>query len=114
MTEETKQADEIRNYAAEATTVLTSVGHGTLLYNIGEALAEIAESVRSNGKAGSLTLKLGMKAVSKGGGPAVNLSYELKVAKPKPETGETLMYSTEDGRLSRRHPDQPDLPGFGD
>lgn len=105
-------SEEVRSYATEVIEALSEQRSGTLLYDLGEAMADVIATVRQTGKPGSLTLKLSVRPAQKGGGAYLNISDEIKVTKPKPETAETLMYAHEDGRLSRRDPRQPALPAF--
>lgn len=104
--------EEDRSYAAEFVEVLSLQRSGTLAYDLGKQLSDVIAAVRMTGKAGAMTLKISVRPAQKNGGPAVNLSDEIKVSMPKQETAETLMYAHEDGRLSRRDPRQPALTGF--
>lgn len=114
-TTETTQREAERNYGAEALAVLEVLRSGTVLYELGLGLATVGASIRNAGKGkGKIVLTLDLASAQKGGGSALNVAGSVKVTPPREEVAETLMYTTNDGKLSRRHPDQPTIPGFAD
>lgn len=114
-TTETTQREAERNYGAEALAVLEVLRSGTVLYELGLGLATVGAAIRNAGKGkGKIVLTLDLASAQKGGGSALNVAGSVKVTPPREEVAETLMYTTNDGKLSRRHPDQPTIPGFAD
>lgn len=76
------------------------------------ALAEVADAVNVTGKAGTLTVKFKV-SVPKNAHGEVFLDVEVD-AKP-PKTGRSAVYFVQPGgALSRRDPNQPQLPGTED
>ena len=61
------------------------------------------------GKTGEIVLHIKIKPVGKGG--QVELDSDVKVRKPKPVRGKTLMFATPDNNLQREDPRQRTLDG---
>lgn len=102
---------QTRNFATEAIELMAQQRSGTLLAEIGEGAAEIGRRIRERGGgSGKLTVVLDFRTATKGGGKALSIAATVKVTTPKAEVEETLMYVSEDGKLSRRDPRQPELP----
>lgn len=100
-----------RSYAQEAVDLIGEAGSGVIAHELGLRIAEVAAAIRSAGRgSGKVVLTLSFKAATKGSGGALAIAGDVKSTVPKPETSETIMFATNDGRLSRRHPDQPALP----
>jgi hypothetical protein len=78
--------------------------NGHLDDDLTATLAELAERVLFEGKPGSITLKLSLS--EKGGG--VIVAHEVKATAPKVKT--EAFYYVDDGVLSSRDPNQPQLP----
>ncbi|MBT9557870.1 MAG: hypothetical protein IV100_17675 [Myxococcales bacterium] len=57
--------------------------------------------------AGTITLKLGFEVNSKG---QVRVGFALDSKTPKPKTGSSAYYVTDDGKLSVKNPRQRELP----
>lgn len=89
---------------------IAEFGEGSLDDELTMHLMEVATAVRLHGKAGSLTLKL--KFSEKGGGVIV----DADVASTAPQTKPSAFFYVDEqrGRLSRRDPRQPQLPGTED
>lgn len=84
---------------------IESYGDGALDDDLTLALQEVAEQVVLHGRGGALTLKL--KLVTKGDGVVVSADV---VAAP-PKTDRAIFYFARDGELTRRDPNQPQIPG---
>ena len=89
---------------------LASYGGGTLNDKLTAALRDVAEQVVLLDKPGSITLKLTFSA--KGGGVIVAPQVATKAPEGK-ESGQ-FFFLASDGSLSRRDPNQPQLPTMED
>lgn len=85
-------------------TWLAAHRNGHLDADLTATLGELAERVLFEGKPGSLTLKLSLS--EKGGG--VIVAHEVKATAPKVKS--EAFYYVDDGVLSSRDPNQPQLP----
>lgn len=74
---------------------------------LSDAMNDLVASVASEGKAGKLTLTIGVKPHGDG---AVMVMDEVKVTKPKPTKGGSLFFVTPENNLVRQDPKQPNLP----
>lgn len=83
---------------------------GQAIEDYKKALVEMEERVAETGKAGVLTIQITMKPASKGNRSAFAFTDKVVTKLPAGETGETLLFAGEGGRLSRRDPRQPELP----
>lgn len=88
---------------------LAEYAQGALDDRLTVALAEVASAVTLLEKSGSVELKL--KLSEKAGGVVVE--FDVKTVAPRPKTGQ-FFYVTDDGSLSRRDPNQPQLPTMED
>lgn len=89
---------------------LAGYGNGVLDDKLTAALREVAEAVVLLDKAGTVTLKLTLTA--KGGG--VIVSPKVSFAAPEAKEGGQFFFVANDGSLSRRDPNQPQLPTMED
>lgn len=89
---------------------LASYGAGSLDDKLTAGLAERAGDVVLLDKPGTLTLKLTVQA--KGGGVVVTPG--LKLSPPESKDGGQFFYVDAEGNLSRRDPNQPQLPTMED
>lgn len=71
-----------------------------------EALHELIEAVTEQGKAGTVTFTI--KVDPKG--RTLMVTDDVKVKKPLPEREASLFFADRDSNLSRRDPDQAELP----
>lgn len=85
--------------------LLQTFRRGSLVSVAEERLAELLTAVRETGGAGDLTIKLPVK-VNKGG--QIEIDPVVTIRKPRRALGTGIYFVTEDGRLSRRDPDQVD------
>ena len=91
---------------------ITTVGQlnkrGTIS-ELDDALSNAIKQVRLTGKAATITYQIKIKPNS-GDGETVELSDNIKVATANPARKTSIFYTTEDGRITRDNPDQPELP----
>lgn len=79
---------------------------GELLAEGDDKLNELVAAIQRTGAGGSLTLKLAIK-VNKAG--QLEVTPDLAMKKPTRTLGVGIYYASDDGRLSRRDPNQGDL-----
>lgn len=97
-------------YSGPFAQTLQEIDKGRLHAELTDALIEVVSQVMQAGKAGKLTLTLSIKPAHKRANMVV---IEPSVGKklPEPDRTPSLFYATDDGGLSRRDPNQPELPG---
>jgi hypothetical protein len=92
--------------------LLSEIDDGDFHNELCEQLRDLvaALSMDAGGKRGAskgaLTITLAFSAE----GRSIEVRGDLKVAKPKPQRGKSLFFVTADNHLSRRDPNQNDLP----
>lgn len=86
---------------------LAELGKGNSLAELSASITEIVQAVRATGKEGKLVYTIRIKPVSSDGGQVV-VSDKIDPDVPKPDRKTTLFFTTEDGDLSRRDPNQTD------
>lgn len=89
---------------------LATYGSGVLDDKLTAALREVAEQVVLLDKSGTVTLKLTLTA--KAGG--VIVSPKVTATPPEGKEGGQFFFVAPDGSLSRRDPNQPQLPTMED
>ena len=89
---------------------LASFGNGVLDDKLTAALRDVAEQVVLIDKPGAITIKLVIAA--KAGG--VIVSPKITVNAPEGKEGGQFFFVANDGSLSRRDPNQPQLPNMED
>jgi len=85
---------------------LCRIGNGDFIAGLTEDIQEVAKACLMLGEKGSLTIKL---AFSAGGMKKLSIKPSIAVKAPKEKTEESILYSTPDGQLLTRDPDQPEL-----
>lgn len=83
---------------------------GMLHDELSDALNAMAESVRELDGAAKLTITITMKPAAKLAGDIVEIADTVKVVLPEPARGSALWWVDGAGNLSRRDPNQPELP----
>lgn len=91
---------------------LKAIRDGKLNLEAEERLREVIAAVQATGKAGKLTLTLIVKPATKGDTNALVVADQTKVTLPQAGAGETVLFATKDGGLSRRDQRQPELVGL--
>ena len=71
---------------------------------------QLLDAVRSECKAGELTLKIKVKPGGRADIDKIFVTDEIKLTLPKSERSQDMFWLTEDGEVSRNHPRQHDLP----
>lgn len=79
---------------------------GTFLDDASAQLAELVSAVDSTGKAGTITLEISVKKMSKG---AMGVIGKIKLRKPMEAPDATLMFPTPEGNLLTEDPRQQRL-----
>lgn len=79
-----------------------------------QALAELVQAVRDTGRSGSLLVEIKLKPVTANDGTQLIVEDVIKVKKPMPQRGNTVLFTTGDNALSRKDPRQPELSGLRD
>lgn len=82
--------------------------NGGLEYDASLELKKLVEAVRETGKGGSVTIKLSVSPIN-GDPKKVVMIDEIKSSIPKASVGGSLFFTTEQGGLVQRNPDQLDL-----
>lgn len=72
-----------------------------------EAFQEVVAAVHATGKSGKLTIVLTVKPNEEGRSAFV--TPDVKSSPPNPKAGDSLYFTTADGELLRRDPDQPEF-----
>ncbi|WP_295978770.1 hypothetical protein [uncultured Variovorax sp.] len=88
--------------------LLEALDYGALAEEATYELNELVHACTETGKVGEIVLAIKIKPVGAG---QVELANELKVKKPKPVRGKTLMFATPDNNLQRENPRQQTLEG---
>jgi len=88
---------------------LETLDYGSISEEAMHELNELVHACTETGKGGELVLAIKIKPVGKAG--QVELDSNLKVKKPKPVRGKTLMFATPDNNLQREDPRQRTLDG---
>lgn len=79
---------------------------GELLHQCDQMLTDLMEAVAETGSTGSMSLKMDFKP-NKAGQLEVTIKPTTK--KPVRDIGKGIYFTTEDGRLTRRDPNQMDI-----
>lgn len=90
--------------------VLAALRRGKFKDTLQEELRDLVDAVRATGKKGTITIALTIESV--GGdddNSQLSIGDKITVKVPQPTTGQTYMYVTADGDLTRRDPRQRDL-----
>jgi hypothetical protein len=82
---------------------------GNLHIELGEALNELAEAVTLHGKGGELHLVLKLKPAGRADDMVI-VADDVRLKLPRPEREEAVFFVDQDSNLSRRNPNQADLP----
>lgn len=87
--------------------VLVEQRKGLLHAELSDYLNDLVARVRELGKPGSLTVVL---KVSPAGEDVVSVKDEIRVSLPNPDRTASIFYVDSENNLSRRHPNQTELP----
>lgn len=79
---------------------------GEILQSADDKLVELMTAIQQTAQGGSMTLKLAFK-VNKGG--QIEITPDLTMKKPTRALGTGIYFASDDGRLTRRDPNQRDI-----
>ena len=79
---------------------------GELLHQADDMLNELVEAIRATGGNGTLTLSMPFKTNKAG---QIECTPKIKAEKPRNSIGTGIFYASDDGRLTRNDPNQPDM-----
>lgn len=91
-------------------TTLIELNRGKSLGELSEALVQLVTEVKETGKAGVLTYTIKIEPLD-ADGEQVQLKDKIELTRPERKRKETVMFTTEDNRLTRK-PNTPELPGL--
>lgn len=88
--------------------LLVDLNDGSTLAGLTSDLAELLQAVKSNGRSGSMTLKLKVLPANRGGGEVdkITIVADRKLELPKPEQPSDFFWLTDDAQPTRQHPRQ--------
>lgn len=89
-------------------TTLAQLGKGNNLAELSSELNRTVMAVRSTGKKGKITYTLCIDPVPGTDGAQVVLTDKIKCETPSPDRKSSLFFTTEEGALTRRDPNQMD------
>lgn len=78
--------------------------NGSTVDEISDALRELVAAVTDEGKAGKLTITIGVKPMGKSDG--LEVSCDIKATPPKPTPGVSIFFATPNNELQRQDPRQ--------
>jgi hypothetical protein len=97
--------------AMPANQLLLELDNGQVHSELTDAIAELVQLVQETGKGGSVALKINF-APAKLRDPAVLISSEISLRKPKLARDPSIRFTDENGGLHRSNPRQQELPGL--
>jgi isopentenyl phosphate kinase len=77
-----------------------------------DQLNDLVTAVRDTGRAGSMTITIDVKPQSKGDVSVLSIGDKITTKMPKVEHGETIMFASADGTLTRNDPRQIEMAGL--
>lgn len=80
--------------------------------DLNDHLEQLVAAVRETGRGGAIALTLKVKPASKGAVAVLTVEDLVKVTRPQPEQGATVLFATNDNQLQRNDPRQPELRGL--
>lgn len=89
---------------------LTEQREGSLSAELSAGLNQLVEAVNTTGKAGTLTLKINVKPISKESAGSVMVRDDVTLKLPEGDRGEALYFVDGNANLTRHNPAQPQLP----
>lgn len=101
----------VEQYGHAAVNFLSSLREGAYLDDVADALDDVIARVRAEGRPGTVVLTLKISP-TKSNPHMLFIADTIQSKPPKREAGETTLYATDDGQISRYDPRQPRLPGL--
>lgn len=102
----TRQEHKVAKHELNFLELIQSFRRGELLGEGDTKLGELIEAIQRTGAGGDLTLKLKFK-VNKAG--QIEIVPEMTIKKPTRALGTGIYFANDDGRLTRRDPNQMDI-----
>lgn len=93
----------------QAADMLRQLRYGTLQDELTEEIRAMVLAVTNAKKAGKITLTLSFKPVKSG---QIEISDDIKVARPKEDKATSLFFPTVEGNLERQDPRQQQFEGI--
>jgi len=90
---------------------LTEIDGGLFLSDAAEKLAEVTKACMDRRCKGALTITIALKPKK---GACLEVVARATAKMPEQEAYGALLFGTADGRLQRRDPRQPELPGIAE
>jgi hypothetical protein len=100
------QRREDQELAGEFLVTLSQWRSGDLVLELAKQLRELVKAVRLHRKAGTLTLKIKVRPISKNTISTLELVDDISVNAPTAARESWTMFSSKSGALSLEHPDQ--------
>ena len=88
--------------------VLAELAEGATESELGEAMWDLVQRVQDTGKAGTLQLTIKVQPNGRG---QIEVLDEVKLRLPEFSRPTTAFYTDKSGNVSRRNPNQPEIPG---
>ena len=85
---------------------MTSFRRGDLVSECDQMLGELVDAIHSVGGDGTLTITLPFKTNKAG---QIECTPDIKMKKPRRAIGTGIFYASDDGKLTRKDPNQPDM-----
>jgi len=102
----TKEVENMQPRSGIAT--LADLRKGGFVDDLSDAIAEVTTAVIAHKKAGTITIKLAIKPCESAEN-ALFIQDDIKASPPREVKPVTLMFSDEEGSLTREDPQQPNL-----
>ena len=90
-------------------TVLQAIDRGAIAARAAELLAELTRSVMELEKGGTIVVTMKVEPTKNAPANTLTVTADVKATMPK-DARARIMYANDDGALSDRHPEQPELP----
>lgn len=90
--------------------ILGQIRKGRSLSELSEALRDLVQAVRDTGKKGKLVYTVAVEPAAKTDGRVLMVSDDVALKAPESARDASLFFSTDEGRLSRKDPDQEEFP----
>lgn len=87
--------------------VLKAIDRQNFMVDLEEALDKVVLATQETGKSGKLSIEIEIAPNEKTG--AVEVSGGIKIKLPEPSRKAAIFYVTQDNKLSRQAPNQPEL-----
>lgn len=101
---------EEQNIANNAFAVtLSEIRNGDCLNEVSNEMGRLIQAVRLTGRAGKITLKMKVEPASRGDVTRIFIEDQISIDIPKPQRAKALFFTTEEGGLQRKDPNQLEM-----